>query len=105
MDKAKELNDWLLNQEEVKEYLKYDKLIKEHPELSILEKEIKDLQKEIVNKKHRNEQCDDLIELYEQKKETFYSNPIVNNYISLKEDVNNLCQQINNIINQNIRIP
>jgi cell fate (sporulation/competence/biofilm development) regulator YmcA (YheA/YmcA/DUF963 family) len=105
MNKAEELNQWLLNQNEVKEYLKYDKLIKEHPELSNLEKEIKELQKEIVNKKHKDEYCDDIIKEYEEKKEIFFSNPIVNNYLLLKEEVNELCQQINNILNNSIRIP
>ncbi len=104
IDKAKELNQWLLQQEEVKEYLKYDKIIKENSELACLEKELKELQKEIVNKKYKDEYCDDLIANYEKKKNTFFENPIVHNYLLLKEEVNNLCQQINSIINDDITL-
>lgn len=102
-DKALELNEWLLNQEEVKEYLRYEKLIKTHPELSSLEEELKEMQKLIVNNRNDQIECDELIEEYNIKKELFFNNPIVYNYLSLKEEVNNLVQQVNSIINEELK--
>lgn len=101
-DKAIELNQWLLSQEVVIEYKKYEQLIKNNPELQLQERRLKDLQKEIVNRKHTDEDCDILIKEYEIKKEEFFNNPIINNYLLLKEDVNQLLQQVNSIINKEI---
>lgn len=102
-DKAKELNNWLLNQELIKEYKKYETLIKKHPEISKQQKTLKAMQKKIVIEKSKDHDCSSLIHEYELMKEQYYNNPIVNNYIVLKEEVNNLIQQINNIINQGIK--
>lgn len=101
-DKAIELNKWLLSQEVVIEYKKYERLIKSNPQISIQEKKLKELQKEIVNKKYKDEDCLEVIKEYELLKEEFFSNPIVNNYLLLKEEVNQLIQQVNTIINKEI---
>ena len=100
--KAKKLKQWLISQEVVKEYQKYEKMIKENHQLKQQEQELKKLQKEIVNKKHTDDDCNQLIHDYEILKEAFYNHPIVNNYLLLKEEVNQLVQQINQIINSNI---
>lgn len=101
-DKAIELNKWLLSQEVVIEYKKYERLIKSNPQISIQEKKLKELQKEIVNKKYKDEDCLEVIKEYELLKKDFFSNPIVNNYLLLKEEVNQLIQQVNTIINKEI---
>jgi Predicted membrane protein len=101
-NKAKELNCWLLEQDVVKEYLKYEKLIHQHVELSREEEELKAMQKKIVNDKHLDKDCDELIKEYEERKEKFYGHPIVHNYILLKEEVNQLTWQINTLINEEV---
>lgn len=101
-NKAKELNRWLLDQGVVKEYLKYEKLIRQHVELAKEEEELKAMQKKIVNDKHLDKDCDELIKEYEERKERFYDHPIVHNYILLKEEVNQLTWQINTLINKEI---
>ena len=100
--KAKELNQWLISQEVVKEYQKYEKIINENKELKNKELKLKAMQKEIVNKKHTDEDCSDYIKEYEELKEEFFNHPLVHNYLLLKQEVNQLIQQITQIINQNI---
>ena len=50
-DYAKELNDYLLNLEVIKEYQKYERLIDQDNEIKKLETKIKAYQKKIVNQK------------------------------------------------------
>lgn len=50
-DYAKELNDYLLNLEVIKEYQKYERLIDQDNEIKELELKIKAYQKKIVNQK------------------------------------------------------
>ena len=69
-DYAKELNDYLLNLEVIKEYQKYERLIDQDNEIKELE-----------------------------LKAEFENNPIVVNYLYLKEEVNEILQFINSYIN------
>ena len=101
--KAKQLNQWILNQDVVKEFQKYEKLIQEQPQLLELETELKDMQKEIVQKKYHDEDCQELIALYNQKKQAFDENPLVYNYLAYKQEVNDLLIQIQDMINQGIQ--
>lgn len=101
--KAKALNQWILNQEIVIEYQKYENLIQNHPTLKELENELKCLQQQIVQAKHFQENCDELIEEYQRKKDIFDSHPLVNNYLILKEEVNTLLTQIQDEINVELK--
>ena len=101
-EKALAIHNWILQQPVVKEYQKYEKLIKENETLSNQEKRLKELQKEIVNKKYKEEDCEELINEYNELKEQFYNSPLVHNYLSLKEEVNQLFQQISQMLNQSI---
>ena len=89
-DKAKALNEWILSQEEVKEFQRLEKYIKEHDELNKLEESLKSMQQEIVNRKHAGEDCRELIAEYEKAMDSFSHHPIVYNYLALKEEVNEL---------------
>lgn len=100
--KAKVLNQWILQQDVVKEYQKYEALIQSHCELKLLETELKDLQKKIVNLKHQQEDCGDLIRVYQEKKKSFDENPLVYNYLILKQEVNDLLYQIQTNIQQQL---
>lgn len=101
--KAKILNQWILNQKIVIEYQKYEHLIQKHTKLKELENELKCLQQQIVQAKHFKESCNELIEEYQRKKEIFDSHPLVNNYLILKEEVNTLLTQIQDEINVELK--
>lgn len=101
--KAKALNQWILNQKIVIEYQKYENLIQNHPKLKKLENELKSLQQQIVQAKHFEENCDEIVEEYQRKKNFFDSHPLVNNYLVLKEEVNTLLNQIQDDINVELK--
>ena len=96
-EKAKALNQWILDQEVVKEFQKYN------PDLLNTEEELKDIQKQIVNAKHQGIDCQKLIESYENKRKLFDENPIVYNYLLLKQEVNDLVTQIQDDINEQLQ--
>ncbi len=100
---AKELNDYLLNLEIIKEYQKYERLIEKNQELKELEKKMKSLQKTIVRQKANQDDCVvDTIAVYQKIKAEFENHPLVVNYLYLKEEVNDLLQSINGYINQEL---
>lgn len=100
---AKELNDYLLNLELIKEYQKYERLIEKNQELKELEKKMKSLQKTIVRQKaNQDETVVDTITVYQKIKAEFENHPLVVNYLYLKEEVNDLLQSINGYINQEL---
>ncbi|WP_154886755.1 YlbF family regulator [Longibaculum muris] len=101
-DKAKRLNQWILNQEFVKEYQKYEQLIKNNSSLHQLEEELKDLQQKIVMSKHQNIDCEIIMKEYQQKRKSFDENPLVHNYLVLKQEVNDLLILIQDNINQEL---
>ncbi|MEG0367625.1 MAG: YlbF family regulator [Coprobacillus sp.] len=100
--KADNLNQWILEQEVVQEFQRYETLIRNNQELMELEDELKLMQKEIVNQKHQGLDCSLLIQTYEDKKKNFDENPIVYNYLVLKEEVNALIYQIQNDLNKQL---
>lgn len=102
-DKAIALNQWLCQQDIVREFQKYEKQIRATPELLKLENELKDMQQEIVQCKHHQYECQELIDSYEKKKKMFHENPIVYNYLMLKQEVNDLIIQIQDDINEQLK--
>lgn len=97
---AKKLNAYLLNREEVKEFKKYEALIKEDKELQALENKIRQLQKQIVKQKaNQDSNVNQTIATYQCLKEKFESHPIVVNYLYLKQEVDDLLQEVNYRIN------
>lgn len=101
---AKKLNREILELEVVSEYKRYEQLINSNEELKLLENELKDLQKLIVNKKAKQE--DDVVEVikvYQDKKEYYENHPLVVNYLYLQNEVNELLQTINQQINQALK--
>ena len=70
-DYAKELNDYLLNLEVIKEYQKYERLIDQDNEIKELELKIKAYQKKIVNQKaDQDETVVKTIDEYQKLKES-----------------------------------
>lgn len=100
---AKELNDYLLNLDVIKEYQKYEDLISNNEEIKALENKMKVYQKKIVNQKAKQDSnVVDTIKKYQQLKDEFENHPLVVNYLYLKDEVNNLLQTINAYINREL---
>ena len=102
---AQKLNQEILGLEVVQEYQKYEKLVLNDEKLKQLEKELKVLQKKIVNQKAR--QDDDVtktIQEYQEKKEYYENHPLVVNYLYLQNEVNEILQTINQHLNLGIII-
>lgn len=100
LNSAKALNKYILTLDVVKEYQKYERLVKNHQEIIDLEIRMKQLQKEIVNKKAKQDDTvDKSIDEYQKIKEKFETHPLVVNYLYLKNEVDVLLQEVNNQIN------
>ncbi len=100
---AKQLNNWINNQEIVIEFKKYEQIINNNPIFNNLEKEIKELQKTIVNQRaNQHKDVENTIQIYKEKKDYYDSHPVIVNYLFLKEEVDNLLQQINHQINSQL---
>ncbi len=101
---AQKLNQEILDLEVVQEYQKYEKLVLNDEKLKQLEKELKVLQKKIVNQKAK--QDDDVlntIEEYQEKKAYYENHPLVVNYLYLQNEVNEILQTINQQINNSLK--
>lgn len=102
-EKANALNQWILEQDVIKEYKKYEMIIQNHEELKTLEENLKKQQQKIVQLKHQGLLCDKEIYEYETKKKMFNENPIVANYLALKQEVNELLSYIQDDINEQLK--
>ena len=97
---ARKLNQEILALEVVQEYQKYEKLVLNDEKLKQLEKELKVLQKKIVNQKAKqDDRVTKTIQEYQEKKAYYENHPLVVNYLYLKEEVDSLLQSINTYIN------
>ena len=102
---AQAINDYILNQEVVKEYKQYEAMLQSNTELKELEEKLKLLQKQIVNQKaNQDPNVDETIAKYQGLKQYFDQHPLVVNYLYLKEEVDQLLQEINNRINLELSI-
>ena len=100
LDYAKQLNDYLLNLEVIKEYQKYEQLINQNTKIRKMEAKIKAYQKKIVNQKaEQDETVIKTIKEYQKIKEEFENHPLVVNYLYLKKEVDEIIQSINSYIN------
>ena len=100
LDYARELNDYLLNLEVIKEYQKYEQLINQDDKIKKLEVKMKAYQKKIVNQKaNQDETVVKTITEYQKIRNEFENHPLVVNYLYLKEEVNEILQSINSYIN------
>lgn len=99
---ALQLNDYLLHEELIKEYQRYEALLQAHPELQTLEEEIKALQKDLIDAKAHDRDMEDLTAQYQEKLTVFNTHPLVVNYRNLKEDVNAHILEIESLINHQL---
>ena len=94
---ARKLNQEILALEVVQEYQKYEKLKQ-------LEKELKVLQKKIVNQKAKqDDRVTKTIQEYQEKKAYYENHPLVVNYLYLQNEVNEILQTINQQMNNALK--
>lgn len=101
---AQKLNQEILGLEVVQEYQKYEKLVLNDEELKQLEKELKVLQKKIVNQKAKqDDRVTKTIQEYQEKKAYYENHPLVVNYLYLQNEVNEILQTINQQMNNALK--
>lgn len=101
---AQKLNQEILGLEVVQEYQKYEKLVLNDEKLKRLEKELKVLQKKIVNQKAKQDyRVTKTIQEYQEKKAYYENHPLVVNYLYLQNEVNEILQTINQQMNNALK--
>lgn len=101
---ARKLNQEILASEVVQEYQKYEKLVLNDEKLKQLEKELKVLQKKIVNQKAKqDDRVTKTIQEYQEKKAYYENHPLVVNYLYLQNEVNEILQTINQQMNNALK--
>lgn len=101
---ARKLNQEILDLEVVQEYQKYEKLVLNDEKLKQLEKELKVLQKKIVNQKAKQDDgVTKTIQEYQEKKAYYENHPLVVNYLYLQNEVNEILQTINQQMNNALK--
>ncbi len=101
---ARKLNQEILDLEVVQEYQKCEKLVLNDEKLKQLEKELKVLQKKIVNQKAKqDDSVTKTIQEYQEKKAYYENHPLVVNYLYLQNEVNEILQTINQQINNALK--
>lgn len=101
---ARKLNQEILALEVVQEYQKYEKLVLNDEKLKQLEKELKVLQKKIVNQKSKqDDRVTKTIQEYQEKKAYYENQPLVVNYLYLQNEVNEILQTINQQMNNALK--
>ena len=94
---AKELHDALINNPLVQEYKKYQEIINSNPKYKEIDIELRSMQKEIINN-----YSVELVNEYKKKKDEYLNDIVVSKYLSLKEELNNLLNTLQDIINENL---
>lgn len=97
LETAKELHKCLMDNSLVIEYKKYLKIINSNPRYKEIDIELREMQKEIINNYSL-----ELVEKYKKKKDEYLNDPVINNYLSLKEELNSLLNTLQDIINDNL---
>ena len=101
---ARKLNQEILALEVVQEYQKYENLVLNDEKLKQLEKELKVLQKKIVNQKSKqDDRVTKTIQEYQEKKAYYENHPLVVNYLYLQNEVNEILQTINQQMNNALK--
>ena len=101
---ARKLNQEILALEVVQEYQNYEKVVLNDEKLKQLEKELKVLQKKIVNQKaKKDDRVTKTIQEYQEKKAYYENHPLVVNYLYLQNEVNEILQTINQQMNNALK--
>ncbi len=101
IDLAKKINKELLDLPLIKEYQELEKIILNDKVLKNIDYELRKAQKDMVEHSTQND-----YNIYQNNyvilKETIKNNPLFQNYLSLKEDVQNLLNQVSALIKKDL---
>ena len=99
-DLSLQLKEELLNLPLIKEYNSLAKQVSENKYLSDFETKLKAMQKKLVHLLDNNEQeeYEVVLKEYLNAKKEYDNHPLYSNYMTLKEEVNDLLQNIANLI-------
>ena len=97
METAKELHESLMNHPLVIEYKKYQKIINSNLKYKEIDIELRNMQKEIISNYSQ-----EIVDKYKKMKDDYLNDPIVSNYLLLKEELNSLLNTLQDIINDNL---
>lgn len=86
----------------IKEYNKVSKAFHEDEEINKIQEDLKSLQIKLTKLRFENTKHDyeTLKKEITALKDKYYAHPLVNNYFSLKEEVEDLIKEISDILNQ-----
>ena len=96
------LNAYLRKEPVIQEYQRYEAALKKHPELAKAEEELKAMQKQLIALKAKDQLDFSLEQDYARLKKQFYVNPLVVNYMALKEEVNDLLVNVESLLNEGL---
>lgn len=103
-DIAKKINTLLLEVPAVKEFQYYQNLLIKKG-FDKKEAELKDMQKKLLKAKAMDSyEYEELYAFYKKEYDHFINHPIVSNYMAYKEETNNYLLEIENIINNGLKI-
>lgn len=101
---ALKINEKIKKSELYQEYQSYESLIQQNEDLKKEEEALKLLQQEIVNATYYgDENLETLKAGYQKRMEAYELHPLVVNYLSAKEALNEYLQYINQYINGGIK--
>lgn len=92
----KKVKEQLFNEPEVKEYFDLKSQIKANEELINLDKNIKDLQRELC----KNPTNSELTKKYQDALKIYNSHPLIINFNRVREEVNDLLRMIKEILEE-----
>lgn len=96
---AMQLNNEIKQSEEFKTYIHSLELLKKHPELFELEKELKHLQQQILKERTKKDGDSYALEMsYKKKMDEFKNHPFIINYLYDKEELASLVDYIQTYI-------
>ena len=92
------LKEELYNEECVKEYFYYKKLVENDPGIKVLDEKVRFHQKEMCKNKDNDEIYFKEKEIYDELKKQFDSNPVLINYQIAKDEVFSLLVDIKKLL-------
>lgn len=90
----------------IKEYNRLEKLINDNENIKIELKELQNIQQEMINLKafEKDKALKVIEEKYWKKRNKLEKDPIIRNYLSLQEEINDLLKRIKEILEESLII-
>jgi cell fate (sporulation/competence/biofilm development) regulator YmcA (YheA/YmcA/DUF963 family) len=102
MSEKEKLISMIENDERIKRYQKLEKILNENQVIKEKLNDLKSIQKTMVQKKTYGLDIRAIEEQYQKQLEEMHLFPLLNEYLSLQEEINDMLQQIAFIIEKSI---